>query len=327
MLRRLLTEAIETYLPWLPVGLAMLFGFIVHQPSETFESYKVAHNVSPGPMSWVFWVAAITLFAAGGVAFFYFLLSPSILGAIPNPVYSMVNVLAFDFVGELQKGRPRLMVASGFYLLTTGIYAMVSGSILELERANYIRENSAYFISMFGDSSKVGLEAFSYGILGDPQIEFAVQVLLLVLIATYVMRNYVTLEDFTVFAGLSGIVVLSYFGALFTGTQVFPIDARVAFVVQLFVSFGMLVVLVGAVYLSTWSILKTTLGGTRNSIPERPTKDEYVLGAAILMVALPVFSSPLASVLAWGSVVLSWLEPREVLESNPAPETDVVAGD
>ena len=303
MLRRLLTHGIETYLPWLPVAFAALFGFIVHQPSQTFEQYKIAHSVSAGPASWFFWVTAFLLFTLGGVVFFYVLISPTVLGRT-NPGYSIVNLAVYNWVGDIRRKATRMMVASTLYGITAGAYTLQTGTVLALDRANAIREDSAYLFSMLGDGGTVGLDVFSWGYL-DPQIEFTVQVFLLTVIATIVIRNYVNMQDLTVFTILSGGVVITYFGALFTGTAVFPIDARVAFLVQLLVTFGMLVVLVAG------GVGKAVLGGVRKTTPERPSREEFVLGAVILLVALPVFSSPIAAVLTWASVVVSWLDLGE----------------
>ena len=309
MLRRLLTYGIETYLPWLPVAFAALFGFIVHQPSQTFEQYKIAHSVSAGPVSWFFWVTTFLLFTLGGVAFFYVLISPTVLGRT-NPGYSIVNLAVYNWVGDIRRKATRMMVASALYGITAGAYTLQTGTVLALDRANAIREDSAYLFSMIGDGGTVGLDIFSWGYF-DPQIEFALQTFLLVIIATIVIRNYVTVRDLTVFTVLSGGVVLTHFGALFTGTEVFPIDARFAFLVQLLITFGMLVVLVAGIYLTVWGFGKTVLGGARKTTPERPSQEEFLLGAFILLVALPVFSSPIAAVLTWASVVVSWLDLGE----------------
>jgi len=320
MFRRVVTDIIQAKFGWLTAGLATLFGFVVHQPSHTFSQYASAHTVSSGGFSDFLWLAALLVFAGGGVAFFYF------LSTLPHHVnLDPLNLVHyFAFKSDITPVT-RLLYSIVFYVVSVGAYAGLTGTIPALERADTIQHHASYLVDMYSNGgAELGVSAFSYGFLNNPELSFAIQVFVLTVAATALVKSYIKVSEWRILTLLNAGAVLSYFYAHFTGTQVFPMAAKWVFTIQTAVSFGMLVVVTGFLNTTWWVLKKYAKRGSRRTSPTRPNKEEYVIDALFLLIALPVFS-PIGSILVWISLKNTITDDQSGLLSEsstpePAPE-------
>lgn len=321
MLRRVTTEFIEDQFGLVIAAFTVLFGFITYQPSYTFSHFVASNNAAPGGTSWLFWLGAIVVFVGGGIAFFYFLITiPHLANLDP------LNGIHYAIFGEDLSTVTRLLYSVGLYGITLVAYVLGGNPVPSLARADAVREYSAYIVEMYTQGgARFGAEAFSYGFLDNPELSFGIQVFLLTIVATSILRYYIPLKESTIFVATNAIVVVGYFGAYFTGTDVFPMEARWVFSIQVVLTFGMLVFLTSVMNMTGWVLMKYGFKGRRKNAPERPVKEEHAFDAFLLLIAIPVFPTALGAFLAWFSVKLSYLGAWDYVAktnstSNPEPQ-------
>lgn len=165
-------EFIKRYFGELVVVLDTVFDFVFQQPATTFGAY--ASSAQPGPVEWVMSLLPVLGVVGSGVSLLYVLID-----SVPGVRLDQAD---------------RLLTASGLYLLTVAGEYVVTGQILVLRVSDRIRTQSAVLIDLYQHGGEqLGIEAFTWGVLGNPQWEFAAQVVVLVgLVAVWTRRTPAT---------------------------------------------------------------------------------------------------------------------------------------
>lgn len=336
MLRRVATEWFRANFGWFTQALHALFGFIVHQPSFTFAQYASSHSPTPGGVSQLFWVAGLAAFIGGGIAFFYFLTILTLY--LPNQVaFDPLNAVHYTIFQEDLTVWTRSLYSAGFYGLTVGSFVLVGNQLPSLQRANAIRDYSAILIDMLAsEGEQVGIKAFHFGFTQNPELSFALQILILsATIGALPLKVYYqdpmksTLTGIVGLIGIPVLAVVAYATAEFTGFQVFPIDAFWAFAIQTLVSFAMLYLLVMVIERTVWMMVYGFREFLQQPIPRVPSKVEMLGSTLILLVALPVSLSYFEAFVTWATFRLSVVNARNVLgtQTTPEPEPERMAPD
>ena len=323
MLRRLIADLLDTYLSWLVDPINQAFDFLLDPAVSTFTDYAGRSNATPGLLEWVIATGiGLVLFLAVGIAGMYILLD--ILSPGFNRVYRGVT-------GQTVTRSRRLIAA---VVLNFGLLAMdaiLHNEFYATQMTERLANDLAVIMGMLSGelpSPGVGIPAFTWGVLGDPMWEFVIQVGAVIgLIATVVWKFTEYNENL-----VAGTLLLLSSGvwmfAELQGIQVFPVSVRLAFVIQVFILWGLMSAIAGVLVMAGWGLLEWFPWVTYDQ--GKPKKLYITFHGLALLAMFPLFGDNTMALLAWFSAMLALYGGGEkalriVLgydqECHPDPET------
>lgn len=296
MIRRWIATLLNEYLGWAVAPINASFDFLLGPVTETYLAYKSQVRVAPGLFEQLIAVAFLIAFLAVGVAGLYVLLD--FLSMIVDPVYRAL-------VGGQITKRRRLQAAIGGYAGLQLMEVIATGELYVLEMTTRIAEDLAVVLAMAEDAlptSGVGITGFTWGLLSDPVWEFMLQVGLLILGTSLVVWKFTTWSEQVVTGALMVLSVGAYVYASVQGIQVFPLDVRLAFPLQLLVLLGVMSAVAGVLSLFVWGLLEWFPWVRYDQT--KPRKLYMTFDGLVLVAMFPIFASNVMAVLGWVSYKL-----------------------
>lgn len=290
MIREFITQLLENHLSWAVTPIDEFFDFLFRPAATTFEEYAASVTTSPGLVE--------ELIALGlGLGFSFV----SILG-----IYLLLDLLSFAFnpvirrvSGQSATRRTRLVVSGGVYAVLQAVDFATTGNLYLVEMMNRISKDLTAVISMYQGHTPttVTLDAFTWGLLGNPLLEFSVQIGILIIVVTGVVWRFTMHSESTVALALTALTVGSWVYAEVMGVQVFPLDARVALPLQLLVLWGLMTVIGGVISLGFWVLLEW-LPWVRYD-QSQPRKLYMTFDGLLLLVMFPLFANSVTAIWGW----------------------------
>lgn len=322
MLRRLTAAFLDNYLSWLVDPINEGFDFLLGPPVETFTEYAAQSNATPGAIEWVIAMGFALLFLGVSVAGMYLLLD--LISPISNRLYKSTT-------GQKLTQSRRFVTAGVIQATLLTVDAVIQGEVFVFQITRRLAEDLAVVMAMFRGEvpdAGVSISGFTWGLLGDPMWEFVVQVGLLIGLTSVVVWKFTDYSEtwVTIFLFVGSVVVWVYVQV--EGIQVFPLDVRVAFPLQLTVVWGIMSVIAGILMMAAWGVLEWFPWVRYDH--SKPKKLYMTFHGLILLAMFPLFGQNILALLAWFSAMLALYGGGEKAvrillgydkECRPDPET------
>ena len=323
MLRRLIADLLDTYLSPVVNPINGFFDFLLDPAVSTFTEYASRSNATPGLLEWVIATGiGLVLFLAVGIAGMYILLD--LISPLFNRAYKGVT-------GQRVTRSRRLIAATvlHFGLLTTD--AILHDEIYAVQMTKRLANDLAGVTGMLSDelpSAGVGIPAFTWGILGDPMWEFVFQVGAVIGLIATVVWKFTEYNQNLVAGSLLFLSGGTWMFAELQGIQVFPVETRIAFVIQVLILWGLMSAIAGVLVMVGWGLLEWFPWVTYDQ--NRPKKLYITFHGLALLAMFPLFGDNTMALLAWFSAMLALYGGGEKAlrivfgydqECHPDPET------
>lgn len=298
LFREITETLLERLLPGLVDGVNDISSFLFQNVMDTFHGYE--SQLSPNP-SW------------GSVS--------GLLGLILGAVFLLVGIFAFTTVVRRVSGyidlefEPNAQWGAGLVLYVIFQFAL-AGQMNPISIAKRTNQDSAVVFGILGNelpNYTVDMTGFTWGLLDNVLLEFIAQVGVIAFTVSMVAwwyTDFVSWPDWVEFvidtAPLWGPVGL-YFYAVVEGIQVFPLNGRLAFLLQFTVLVGVMVLIAAFLIGLGWMLM---VANPLDLTVNKPRKLWLVVDGAILTFLVALAADGFTGLLLWTFVMIAILRYR-----------------
>jgi hypothetical protein len=325
MLRRLVTELLESHLAPVVNPTDKGFQSLLGPAVKTFSNYASQSSAAPGAVEWAIAILiGLVLFLVASIAGMYVLLE--FFSMTVNPVIRRF------FGGKVTQDR-RLIFAVLLHFFLLLVDSAIRGKVYAIEMTKRLAEDLAVVNAMFrGEVPNVGVDitGFTWGLLNDPLLEFVLQAGFLIGLTSVAVWKFTDYSERLVTGSLLVGSVGAWIYAEIQGIQVFPLPVQIGFVLQVLVLWAVMSVIAGILMYAVWGFLEWFPWVRYDHT--RPKKLYITFHGLALLAMFPLFVENVMALLAWISAMLALYGGAEkglrILlgydqECRPDPETGI----